>query len=199
MKFLEIITDTKSQAGILNGIVEFCCKILVNIVKQNYESLQKTMEVWLGRACFVVFLFFVHFHKCREGWIKMDIVNIKELWKPNLRNLKVGIKWWNSKAERFSEKELPTTENSIAMRIIQQENMVGKGSRTLDVGCGGGRFSFVLEAMGAEATATDFVFLPPMSFQTVTAKRLESISKALRMTGLYMRSLTPPLWLCIGM
>lgn len=86
----------------------------------------------------------------------MDISTVKELWKPNLRNLKAGMEWWNSKAEKFAEKELPTAENSIAMRIIRQENMVGKGSRTLDVGCGGGRFSFVLEAMGAEATATDF-------------------------------------------
>ncbi|EHQ91078.1 class I SAM-dependent methyltransferase [Desulfosporosinus youngiae] len=86
----------------------------------------------------------------------MDISKIRELWQPNLRNLKAGMEWWNSKAEKFSVKELPTVENSIAMRIIQLENMVGKGSRTLDVGCGGGRFSFVLEAMGAEATATDF-------------------------------------------
>lgn len=70
----------------------------------------------------------------------MDISNIKELWQPNLRNLKAGIEWWNSKAEKFSVKELPTAENSIAMRIIQRENMVCKGSRTLNVGCGGGRF-----------------------------------------------------------
>ena len=86
----------------------------------------------------------------------MDLSHIKELWKPYLRNLKAGIEWWNSKAEKFSVKELPTAENSIAMRIIQRENMVCTGSRTLDVGCGGGRFSFVLDAMGAEATATDF-------------------------------------------
>lgn len=86
----------------------------------------------------------------------MDISTIKELWQPNLRNPKAGIEWWNSKAEKFSVKELPTPENSIAMRIIQRENMVCKGSRTLDVGCGGGRFSFILESLGAEATATDF-------------------------------------------
>ncbi|ACV61413.1 Methyltransferase type 11 [Desulfofarcimen acetoxidans DSM 771] len=86
----------------------------------------------------------------------MDISTIRELWKPNLRNPKAGIEWWNSKADKFSVKEIPTAENSIGMRIIQRENMVCKGSRTLDVGCGGGRFSFVFEAMGAEATATDF-------------------------------------------
>jgi SAM-dependent methyltransferase len=88
--------------------------------------------------------------------LKMDVSTIKECWKPNLHNTKAGIEWWNSKAEDFSAKELPTVENSIGMRIIQRENMVCKGSKTLDVGCGGGRFSFALEAMGAEVTAIDF-------------------------------------------
>lgn len=86
----------------------------------------------------------------------MDIDMIKALWKPNVASKKAGVGWWNAKAEQFSTMELPSSENSIGMRIIQRENMISKGSRTLDVGCGGGRFSFALEAMGAEATASDF-------------------------------------------
>lgn len=86
----------------------------------------------------------------------MDVSVIKKLWKPNLPNEKAGIQLWNSKAEKFSQKELPTAENSIGMKIIQQENMVRKGSKVLDVGCGAGRFSFALEAMGGEVTAIDF-------------------------------------------
>lgn len=86
----------------------------------------------------------------------MEISTIKEMWKPNLRNPKAGIEWWNSKTEKFSVKGLPTEKNSIGMRIIQRENMVGKGNKVLDVGCGGGRFSFALEAMGADVAATDF-------------------------------------------
>ena len=86
----------------------------------------------------------------------MDIEFIKELWKPEASNKESGLRWWNGKAEHFSALELPTAETSIGMRIIQRENMAFKGSKILDVGCGGGRFSFALEAMGADVTATDF-------------------------------------------
>lgn len=86
----------------------------------------------------------------------MDVRTIKELWKPAPGNQRAGVEWWNSRAGHFSEMKLPNEENSIAMRIIQREKMVKEGSNTLDIGCGGGRFSFALEAMGANATATDF-------------------------------------------
>ncbi len=86
----------------------------------------------------------------------MDIEFIKELWKPEANNKESGLRWWNGKAEHFSAMEPATAEKQIGMRIIRRENMVFKGCTTLDVGCGGGRFSFALEAMGANATATDF-------------------------------------------
>ena len=86
----------------------------------------------------------------------MNVQIIEELWKPSSGGPRSGVEWWNGRAEYFSEMQLPNVENSLSMHIIQNENMVGKGSRTLDVGCGGGRFSFALEIMGAEATATDF-------------------------------------------
>lgn len=86
----------------------------------------------------------------------MDVRTIKELWKPSSGSSRAGVEWWNGRAGHFSGMELPNTESSLGMRIIQQENMVEKGSTTLDVGCGGGRFSFALEAMGSDATATDF-------------------------------------------
>jgi SAM-dependent methyltransferase len=86
----------------------------------------------------------------------MDISTIKELWKPDYHDPKASVDWWNSKAEQFSTKDFPTADTSLAMAIIQRENLVHSGDKTLDVGCGGGRFSFALEALGAEATATDF-------------------------------------------
>ena len=86
----------------------------------------------------------------------MDVRTITELWKPSKGSPGAGVEWWNGKAVHFSAMELPSAENSLGMRIIQRENMVWKGSSALDVGCGGGRFSFALEEMGAEMTATDF-------------------------------------------
>lgn len=86
----------------------------------------------------------------------MDVLTVSDLWKPKSGSLGSGVEMWNSRAEHFSAMELPKAENSLGMRIIQRENMVVKGSRALDVGCGGGRFSFALEKIGAEMTATDF-------------------------------------------
>lgn len=81
---------------------------------------------------------------------------IMDLWKPCHNNAKAGVEWWNGSAERFAAKELPTAESSMAMRIIEREGMIEEGSSALDVGCGGGRFSFALEGLGAALTATDF-------------------------------------------
>lgn len=86
----------------------------------------------------------------------MDIESIKKLWVPARNNKDAGISWWNGRAGHFSSLEPPTAEKNLGMRIILRENMVQGGSRTLDVGCGGGRYSFAFEQMGAEAVATDF-------------------------------------------
>jgi len=86
----------------------------------------------------------------------MDIETVKSLWKPHAGSTSAGIEWWNGKAEQFSAMNLPTSENSMGMRIIEREGIVFKGCSALDVGCGGGRFSFALENMGAHVSATDF-------------------------------------------
>jgi ubiquinone/menaquinone biosynthesis C-methylase UbiE len=86
----------------------------------------------------------------------MNVEAIMDLWRPRVNNQKAGIEWWNGSAEKFASKGLPTADNSMAMRIIEREGMITKGCTGLDVGCGGGRFSFALEALGADMTATDF-------------------------------------------
>ncbi|MEA4895993.1 MAG: methyltransferase domain-containing protein [Oscillospiraceae bacterium] len=88
--------------------------------------------------------------------LTMNIETIMDLWRPNVNNRKAGVEWWNGSAERFAAKGLPTPMDSMAMRIIVREGMIEEGSSALDVGCGSGRFSFALEAMGADMTATDF-------------------------------------------
>lgn len=86
----------------------------------------------------------------------MTIREISERWESNRKNPQAAVEWWNSKASTFATKELPTTENSLAMRLILSNQMVERGQTALDVGCGGGRFSFALEQLGACVTGTDF-------------------------------------------
>lgn len=86
----------------------------------------------------------------------MNMESIKSLWKPQAGSARAGVSWWDGKAEHFSKMELPTAESSISMRLIEQEGMAPRGCSVLDVGCGGGRFSFALEKQGAAVTATDF-------------------------------------------
>ena len=104
----------------------------------------------------------------------MDIEMIMDLWKPHHNNAKAGVEWWNGSAEKFASKELPTIENSMAMRIIEREGMIKKGCSALDVGCGGGRFSFALESLGVAMTATDF---SPKMIEQAEIKKAEKGSK----------------------
>ena len=104
----------------------------------------------------------------------MNIETIMDLWKPNHSNPKAGVEWWNGSAEKFATKELPDAKSSMAMRIIEREGMIKEGFSALDVGCGGGRFSFALEALGADMTATDF---SPKMIEQAEKKQTERGSK----------------------
>ena len=86
----------------------------------------------------------------------MTIQDIMNAWQPEAVNVQVNVDLWNGKAAHFGELKLPTPQNSIGMRLIQKEKMVKPGSSVLDVGCGGGRFSFALEQMGANVLGVDF-------------------------------------------
>lgn len=86
----------------------------------------------------------------------MTIREISERWESNRKNPQAAVEWWNSKASAFAARELPNAENSLAMRLILGNQMVERGRTALDVGCGGGRFSFALEQLGGCITGTDF-------------------------------------------
>lgn len=86
----------------------------------------------------------------------MDIDTVRALWPQTAYDAKLGAEWWDGRAEKFSAMELPTAENSIAIRLIEREGMLKENCTALDVGCGGGRFAFVMEKAGARVTATDF-------------------------------------------
>lgn len=86
----------------------------------------------------------------------MTIQEIMDAWSARSINTEAELARWNGKAAHFGSSKLPTAETSMAMRLIEQEAMVKPGDCVLDVGCGGGQFSFALEQLGARAVGVDF-------------------------------------------
>ena len=81
--------------------------------------------------------------------------SIEERWKRQYTDTQSSVEWWDSIAADFSKHGLPTSESSLAMRIIERERIPLENARVLDVGCGSGRFSVALGRRGAIVTGTD--------------------------------------------
>ena len=86
----------------------------------------------------------------------MTIQEVKDRWSPGMKDPQAAIDWWNSRAGAFASRDIPTAQSSLAIRLITEKQMIERGQSSLDVGCGGGRFSFALEQLGACATGIDF-------------------------------------------
>lgn len=86
----------------------------------------------------------------------MEQLNGAKRWVSTRENAEAAVQWWDGKAKDFATKALPTESSSLAMRLIAEKQMLHNGQLALDVGCGGGRFAFALEKLGAVATGIDF-------------------------------------------
>ena len=86
----------------------------------------------------------------------MELEKIVQSWKAKVIDPETAVALWDGKAEQFAGKQIPTAENSLAIRLISEQAMIRTGDRVLDIGCGGGRFSFAMEGLGATVLGTDF-------------------------------------------
>ncbi|MBC3887024.1 methyltransferase domain-containing protein [Acetobacterium paludosum] len=104
----------------------------------------------------------------------MKLQEIKEKWVYQERDVKASIEMWDSMAQQFSDYEMPTTESSNLMRIIDEKKMLNADSSVLDVGCGAGKFSFALANNCHHVTGLD---LSPKMVEKATQKKRESAKK----------------------
>lgn len=72
--------------------------------------------------------------------------------KKELSNLK---DFWDSMAERFKDFEIPTPYNDIFMKNLYFKGMFEKGGTALDIGCGGGKYSFAMAPYFEKVIGTD--------------------------------------------
>jgi SAM-dependent methyltransferase len=85
----------------------------------------------------------------------IDMNSTEERWVRQYTDTQSSVEWWDSMAADFSKHDLPTSDNSLAIRIIEQERIPLDNARVLDVGCGSGRFSVALGRRGATVMGTD--------------------------------------------
>jgi SAM-dependent methyltransferase len=81
--------------------------------------------------------------------------SVEERWKKQYTDKQSSVEWWDSMAADFSKHDLPTSDSSLAIRIIEREPIPLEYARVLDVGCGSGRFSVALAHRGAAVIGTD--------------------------------------------
>lgn len=74
----------------------------------------------------------------------------------NTNNAKASLRLWNSQAKQFGEFALPEADTNFVLGLIRQYQMLTKGSRVLDVGCGAGKYAIALQKQGARVVGTDF-------------------------------------------
>lgn len=87
----------------------------------------------------------------------MLLEQIEAAWTGSQTNDTAMTAWWDGRAASFAEnsRQLPRRENSLTVRLLEDAGMIKPGGTALDVGCGAGRYSFLLADRGMKVHGTD--------------------------------------------
>ena len=85
-----------------------------------------------------------------------DLKSICGAWEHSSYDEAAALIRWNQEAARFGAMAQPTLSSSLCLQMLQEAGILESGGTGLDVGCGGGQYSFALEKFGFSMHGTDF-------------------------------------------
>ncbi len=77
-------------------------------------------------------------------------------WTPRNTNQQASLDLWNSMANSFGERKLPTFENDNFLKLLREHNMLKKETFVLDVGCGAGKYALAIAGECKQVIGLDF-------------------------------------------
>lgn len=92
-----------------------------------------------------------------KGGKPVLLEQIEAAWTGSQTNDTAMTAWWDGRAASFAEnsRQLPRRENSLTVRLLEDAGMIKPGGAALDVGCGAGRYAFLLADRGMKVHGTD--------------------------------------------
>ncbi len=82
----------------------------------------------------------------------MKVADILKDWNLETKDKKSAVEWWDTMAEGFGERPIPTFEENKFLQLLERKKMIDKNAEVLDVGCGAGGHALAI-AMRAKAVA----------------------------------------------
>lgn len=74
----------------------------------------------------------------------MDLQEIREKWKNKNTNKLVTENLWDSMADGFKDFSIPTKNDNLFIRMVEEKNLIKESDSVLDIGCGAGKYSIVI-------------------------------------------------------
>jgi SAM-dependent methyltransferase len=86
----------------------------------------------------------------------MDLNTLRDTWKKSdTYTTEAASTLWNSRAENFGKKKLPSFEDDHFLQLIEQRIALTPKIATLDIGCGTGAYSLALAPRVGKAVGSD--------------------------------------------